>query len=294
MKNLENLSHAYLFISPDSFYNNLLAKLFCFNILCEDRNFCKQCQTCKKNLAGTNLDLIELPKDKSIVVEDINYIVDKSIERPMLGDYKIFILRDIDNSTIQSQNKLLKTLEEPPSHVIFVLTATNEYKILPTIISRTRKIYLPKLDKNKLENILCSPPAYLNAHIPPNISLPAIKQAIEDGDGWLGKTLELLSIDSFKDLHSLCNRIACNFSQSKDLPLISCKILEHKDCLENFLSLLQNKFSKLLEENKNMGYCDIIEFINNSSEELTRNVSPNIIIDNLLMKILETKYNYNL
>ena len=156
-KNFEYLSHAYLFVSPGSTYNNLCAEIFASHILCENKNFCGACPSCQKSLAKTNLDLTTLPTGRTILAEDINLVVEKSLEKPMFGDFKVFILKEIDSATIQAQNKLLKTLEEPPRHVVFILTATNENKILPTIISRVRKIFLPRLNKKIVEEIILSP-----------------------------------------------------------------------------------------------------------------------------------------
>ena len=180
-KNFNHLSHAYLFISPDLIYNNLCAEIFASHILCENKNFCGSCPSCQKSLAKTNLDLTVLPTEKTILAQDINLVIEKSLERPMFGDFKVFILRGIDSATIQAQNKLLKTLEEPPRHVVFILTATNENKILPTIISRVRKVFLPKLNKKAVEEIILSPPQYLKEFLPSKLNTTALSQAFYRG-----------------------------------------------------------------------------------------------------------------
>lgn len=293
-KNFEYLSHAYLFVSPDSTYNNLCAEIFASHILCENKNFCGSCPSCQKSIAKTNLDLTTLPTGKTILAEDINLVVEKSLEKPMFGDFKVFILKEIDSATIQAQNKLLKTLEEPPRHVVFILTATNENKILPTIISRVRKIFLPRLNKKIVEEIILSPPPYLKEALPSKLNTNNLSEALEEGEGWLGKTIELLKAESFPKMYALGQEIALSFSKSKDLPVLSSKVLEFKDTILKFLEILGHSFEKLLREKGNLGYCEIITNINSAVEELGRNVGANLIVDNLLMKILEIKYNYNL
>lgn len=293
-KNFKRLSHAYLFISPDLIYNNLCAEIFASHILCENKNFCGSCPSCQKSLAKTNLDLTVLPTEKTILAQDINLVIEKSLERPMFGDFKVFILRGIDSATIQAQNKLLKTLEEPPRHVVFILTATNENKILPTIISRVRKVFLPKLNEKAVEEIILSPPQYLKEFLPSKLNTTALSQVLDEGEGWLGKTIELLKEESFPKIFALGQEVARSFSKSKDLPALSARILEFKDNILEFLEILEHCFEKLLKESGNLGYCEIITQINRSVEELGRNVGANLIVDNLLMKILEIKYNYNL
>lgn len=293
-KNFEYLSHAYLFVSPDSTYNNLCAEIFASHILCENKNFCGACPSCQKSIAKTNLDLTTLPTGRTILAEDINLVVEKSLEKPMFGDFKVFILKEIDSATIQAQNKLLKTLEEPPRHVVFILTATNENKILPTIISRVRKIFLPRLNKKIVEEIILSPPPYLKEALPSKLNTNNLSEALEEGEGWLGKTIELLKAESFPKMYAISQEIALSFSKSKDLPVLSAKVLEFKDSILKFLEILGHSFEKLLREKGNLVYCEIITNINSAVEELGRNVGANLIVDNLLMKILEIKYNYNL
>ena len=293
-KNLNNLTHSYLLISPDKIHNHVFSTALAGTILCENQTFCGKCGSCLKFLAKTNLDLIESSLEKNIVVEDINNVVGKSLERPIFGNYKVFVLNEIDNATVQAQNKLLKTLEEPPKHDVFILNATNENKILPTISSRCRKIYLPKIDQFEMENILKNPPKFLLNILNFDIKTTNISGAISDGNGLIGETIQLLSMDCYPVLRKLSDEIAYNFNQSKNLPTLSAKILEVKELFPKFLEILQNFFEKLLKETHKPGYCDIICKINIASEELSRNVNLNLVVDNLLMSILEIKYKNNL
>lgn len=191
----------------------------------------------------------------------------------------------------------MKTLEEPTKSTIFILTATNESKVLPTVISRMRREYLTPLDQDKVKTIIENPSKiyaslFGEKH---NYIGNEFSEAIVYGEGWVGKTLQILQNTSFKDERKLALSIFENLSSSKQLSSFSAAILALKDNLGGFLLVLENEFRKMLsslnEETKQCG-IEIIEAINNCSLELERNVSPALAVDNLLMRILEIKYNY--
>lgn len=285
----KNLSHAYLFLSIDELNNNLFVKELSKLILCDGQNNCNSCPSCLKVLADSHPDMLSYPKNKNFLVDDANEINIHVLEKPIISDKKIIIINNIDEATIQAQNKILKTLEEPPKSVIFFLTAKNKNKILPTIISRTRKIDLSPLPIKEIKKYILS----LNF----NLEEDLLNTALEYGEGWLGKTLKALNNDSFLLEKKLANDIVEVFNSSKDLSLFSGKILNYKEDIKSFLELLSNKFSKKLtfgEGQNKEGIIKIIEEINLANQNIDRNVNINLIIDNLLMKVLEYKYIYQL
>lgn len=291
--------HAYLFLSPDETTNFYHALCFAEKLLCENNCSCEQCGECKKILARTNPDLLIYPSGKNIVVDDVAGIIEKAYESPMNGKIKIFILKNIDNATVQAQNKILKTLEEPQSNSIFLLTATNENKILQTIISRTRREYLVPLEKNELESFLLNPSNLFKAYFDFNKKylITEVETAVSNGDGWLGKTVDALESNTLSGKLKLSKELAEDFSSSKNLAEYSAKVLGFKDELKSLFEIFQSELRKKLvsvEGEKALAYCEMIELINNSCLELERNVSANLVVDNLLMKILEIKYNYNI
>lgn len=295
----KKLVHAYLFLSPDELNNFYHALTFASEILCEKNEICGECGDCKKIFAKTNPDLLIFPSGKNIVVDDAETIVEKSYETPMNGRVKVFILKNIDTATTQAQNKILKTLEEPESHSIFLLTATNENKVLQTIISRTQKEYLCPMMQDELEKFILNPPKLFREYFDFNKKFLAneIETAVKYGEGWLGKTIEALSSNTLLDKLKLADEIVSNFSSSKDFSKYSAKVVVYRDELRSFLEILETVLrQKLIVSplDKSLAYGEIIEHINNAYLEIERNVSINLIIDNLLMKILETKYNNNL
>lgn len=291
------LSHGYLIISPDRLFNEIVATQMAAILLCKNKIGCEICEACQKIEAKTHPDFLLFPENNNFLVDDAEVVVEKSTQSPMLGDVKVFLIKDIDKATIQAQNKILKTLEEPTKSTIFILTATNESKVLPTVISRMRREYLTPLDQDKVKTIIENPSKiyaslFGEKH---NYIGNEFSEAIVYGEGWVGKTLQILQNTSFKDERKLAQSILENLSSSKQLSSFSAAILALKDNLGGFLLVLENEFRKMLsslnEETKQCG-IEIIEAINNCSLELERNVSPALAVDNLLMRILEIKYNY--
>ena len=149
------LNHAYLLCGQDDVLLNYFAKEFAKHILC-DKAGCGACSTCGKIEKGFHSDVLVYPKDKKkgLVVEDIAEIVEKAYVQPMEATKKIFILNNFDVSTTQAQNKLLKTLEEPPASSMFIITSTNPSNILNTIKSRSKTVNVPLLNASVVETFI--------------------------------------------------------------------------------------------------------------------------------------------
>lgn len=299
VKDLENnkTAHAYLIVSQDEVFNKLVAIQMASFLLCDCKNFCEECSNCKKVVARTHPDLHIFTKNKSFLVEDAVEVIEKSYESPMICENKVFIINNIDNATFQAQNKILKTLEEPTKSNIFILTATNENKLLQTVISRTRKEYLLPLSNEDIKSLIENPPELLKEYLPAkrNYIGNELFDAISFGEGWVGKTIQALNSKNFAEQKVLARKIVEGFSSSRDFAKVSASVLKFKEEILNFLQLLENETRTALKENvENLGYLEIIERIQLAYQEIERNVNVNLIVDNLLMKILEIKYNYGI
>ncbi len=280
------LCHAYLFSSSDGLNNSIFVNEIAKLIVCDNKNACNSCPSCLKASAQSHPDILKYPKNKSFIVEDANDINTKAYEKPLLSEKKIIIIENIDEATIQSQNKILKTLEEPPKSVIFLLTARNENKILPTISSRVRKVKLSPVDKQTLKDYI------VNNNLCNN--LLTIETAINFGEGWLGKTLNIVNNPLFQSERATAEEILKSFTSSKNLINISSQILNYREDIKSFFEILSKEFRNSLITQNNEGIIKIIESINLASQSLERNVNISLIIDNLLMKILEIKYLYKI
>jgi DNA polymerase-3 subunit delta' len=149
------LSHAYMLECSDRFLLQHYALCMAQEIFCLDKNApCQTCNNCSKVAHSNMVDLKIFPRDKSIVVDDINAIVDDAYQRPMDSDYKVYILNNFDEATTQAQNKILKTLEEPPHNVVFILTCVSSNAVLPTISSRVKTITDNLLDSKVASDYL--------------------------------------------------------------------------------------------------------------------------------------------
>ncbi len=143
-----SLSHFYI-ISGEKFCGKKsFVDFFVRAILCENNNGCGKCRSCSKFESGNSVDVLRVKgsNKKSIGAKDIRAIIDDIYIRPIDTRYKIYIIDEGENLTLEASNTLLKIFEEPPDYAIFFLLTSNKEKIIDTISSRATYIYLPPID----------------------------------------------------------------------------------------------------------------------------------------------------
>lgn len=149
--NNEDIAHAYIFEGPSGIGKKTMAKIFSTAILCKsDNKLCGTCQSCLLLNTNSHPDLKVVTPDPSISVDEIRNIVRDINVRPYYGGRKVYIIEDADRMTIQAQNSLLKTLEEPPEYGVIILTTQSIDMLLPTIISRG---IIKKFHRNSTDEI---------------------------------------------------------------------------------------------------------------------------------------------
>ena len=155
------LGHAYLFSGLRGSGKTSSARIFAKSLNCDKgptSTPCGECENCRAAASGRHLDIIEMDAASSRKIDDIRDLIEQTRYAPAMGRYKIFIIDEVHMLTKESYNALLKTLEEPPQYVKFILATTDVFNIPPTILSRTQHFRFKKIPQKvvvaHLETIL--------------------------------------------------------------------------------------------------------------------------------------------
>jgi DNA polymerase III gamma/tau subunit len=265
------INHAYiLFGSVDVVLKNFSLQM-AKHLLCEGHNFdvCDECINCLKINKNVHSDVSVYPKNLSSVLktEDVNLIVNDSFVVPLESNYKIYILNNFQLATESAQNKLLKTLEEPSKHVIFIINTTNLNSILKTIVSRCKTIYVANND---------------------NFNAIDIEKLCYDIFNNMSGSSEVLfysnkvveTSTNINDFLNKLNELICDLIKIKSQ--VDIKYLINA----NSLNELSNLSKVLTISCLNELYNEVLLTIS----QIEANCNKNACIEKLLLKILEVKY----
>ena len=305
------VSHAYILSGEAGMGRKSLANAFALSLLCEKgmEEPCMQCHACKQVLSGNHPDLIYVTHEKpaSIGVDDIREQINDTIQvRPYSSYYKIYIVDEAEKMTVQAQNALLKTIEEPPAYAVILLLTTNQDAFLPTILSRCVQLKLKPLKDSVVKE-------YLIQSLGENESEADIYAAFARGN--LGKAIHLAQSEEFgvmyrEMLHLLKHIKDTDISELLDyirkvkeenLDIRECldfmqmwyrDILMYKTTKDINLLIFRDEFSAVKSVSTTSGYDGlekILEAIDKARIRLDANVNTELVMELMLLTMKENQ-----
>ena len=250
----DRIGHAYLFCGTRGTGKTSIAKLFAKTVNCEhpiEGSPCGECASCRSIAAGASMNVIEIDAASNNGVDNIREIVDEVSYSPAEGKYKVYIIDEVHMLSIGAFNALLKTLEEPPSYVIFILATTEVHKIPITILSRCQRYDFKRIS---IETITARMQELMDAE-GVQVEEKALRYVAKTADGSMRDALSLLD-----------QCIAFHFGKE----LTYDKVLDVLGAVDT--EVFSRLFRQVLERNV-LGCINILEEIIMQGRELTQFVS---------------------
>ena len=258
------LGHAYLLAGTRGIGKTSIARIFAKSLRCDnpdtEGNFCGECSACEDSLGETSFNIYELDGASNNKVEDIRELIDGTRIMPTCGHYKVYIIDEVHMLSTAAFNALLKTLESPPSHVIFILATTAPEKLPDTILSRCQRFDFKSAGLDEIA---------------------ALIKKISEKEDILFERAELVDMiarqgaGSLRDALSCFERVLCYTEDN----------VVREEALVTALGLARTGAVKLLVEKLLSGESRAV------SESLRSMLRENISVDNIVLAVLDCVYN---
>lgn len=305
----KQLSHSYIFEGAYGVGKNTFALELAKFILCEEKEGdkpCNECKSCSMINASTHPDVIHIEKDTKITkVETIRENIVREMDiKPYQSDYKIIIVKAADSMSIQGQNAMLKTIEEPPSYGIIILVCENLASLLPTIKSRCIVVRFNPIDKEQMRRYLQSK------------GINGIQQEVFEqiSNGSIGVINDILQDETYLEIRKQSINYLSRLEKAQIMEIyeIVKEITDDKENIERLLEFWllwyrdiavvkatnsSNLYYKdyqqqLLDMSSKLTYNKVsqnIEFIKKAILDIRQNIYSTFVIENLLLKLKERK-----
>ncbi len=289
-------SHAYLIVCEDELALTEYLKIFAKTLLCENSaTCCNECRGCRLIEKNAHTDVTFYPKNEKskILTADIDELISKTYLKPLEANKRIFVLCGAESMNASAQNKLLKTLEEPPENVYLIMGTSNESALLPTVKSRVKKLEIPPFSEEDIANALKDD--FSGEH--------NLKTAAAFADGKPGLALAYLSGETaLSDLTKFTLDVFLNMKSGADVLGYSVKI--DKNNIKEFFITVKKVLEQSIRGEGDVKIKEIattyplgarlklIEIVNDFERALAFNGNAAMLADKLLLSVLEEKYRW--
>ena len=304
------ISHAYIINGERSSGKEFIAKIFAMALQCENRQGiepCHECHSCKQALSGNHPDIVFITHEKpnTISVDDIRSQINGDIAiKPYSGPKKIYIMNEGEKMTVQAQNALLKTLEEPPEYAVILILTTNVNSLLPTILSRCVLLNMKPVRDEQIKKFLME-----------NMEIPSYKADIctAFARGNVGKARMLANSEEFDKVKEEAITLLKYIGEMEINEIVAAikKINEYKFDVNDYLDILSiwyrdvlmfnathdandlifreeiQYIRKVADKSTYEGIERIIDALDKSKQRLSANVNFDLTMELLLLTIKE-------
>lgn len=307
---MDKVSHAYIINGEKNAGKEFIAKTFAMALQCENRQgieSCGECHSCKQALSGNHPDIIFITHEKpgTIGVDDIRRQINNDVAiKPYKGPWKIYIMNEGEKMTVQAQNALLKTLEEPPAYAVLLILAANVDSLLPTVLSRCVVL-----------NMKPAKDAQIKKYLMETMEIPDYKAdiCVAFARGNVGKAKLLANSEEFDKVKEEAIILLKNIREMELNEIVTAikKINEYKFDVNDYLDILSiwyrdvllfkathdanhlifreeiQYIRKVADKSAYEGIEKIIDALEKSKQRLNANVNFDLTMELLLLTIKE-------